>query len=232
MTATDTSALAGTYPLATARKYYAQPLRNYLMHETGLRILARKVQLIGAQYDKALLPVFTYSKDHYYRIFFRCEKGKSKVDKMLTLHKYFMFCENCQGFHVTEYNIEQCETCKKNKEFAGPLWAGALFDKQLIKKMKEEDYAKTIDDKENTKFFEMVCEEALSDTNDDSEKFVGFYELPDFMKTHKIKKSMRLNDIIEALKLKGFKAARTHLGKQGIKTDAGPEDVVGILTTK
>lgn len=109
VTATDTSALAGTYENACKRKYWALPLRNELQHEVGLRILIRKVQLVAAQYEKALTPLVSYSKDHYMRVFFRCEKAKSKVDVILKNHGYF--------------------------KDAGPMWLGSLQDKFLLKKM-------------------------------------------------------------------------------------------------
>ncbi|GAG35537.1 unnamed protein product, partial [marine sediment metagenome] len=78
VTATDTSALAGSFPAACKRKYWAVPIREELKHEIGLRILIRKVQLIGAQFDKALTPIFSYAEQHYMRAFFYCEKGKHK----------------------------------------------------------------------------------------------------------------------------------------------------------
>jgi len=109
VTATDTSALAGTYPKACKRKYFAKPLKNELKHEIGLRILIRKVQLIGAQYDKALMPIFSYSKEHYMRIFFKCDKGKKKVDRIIKKQDFY--------------------------EEAGPMWLGQLWDKKLVEKM-------------------------------------------------------------------------------------------------
>ncbi len=123
VTATDTSALAGTYPKACKRKYFATPLKNELKHEIGLRILIRKVQLIGAQYEKALIPIFSYSKEHYMRVFFRCEKGKKKVDEILKKHDFY--------------------------EKAGPLWLGQLWDKKLAERMYKNnkiDFLKTIKD--------------------------------------------------------------------------------------
>ena len=57
-----------------------------MMHETGLRILIRKVQLIGMQYEKALFPIFSYLKDHYFRVFFRCIKGKKICDEIAEKH--------------------------------------------------------------------------------------------------------------------------------------------------
>ena len=110
VTATDTAALTGTYEDACERKYWAKPLRNYLMHEIGLRILIRKIQLIGAQYEKALTPVLSYSKEHYYRIFFSCEKGKQKCDAIIKQHKFF-------------------------QEKYGPVWTGKLSDRKLVEKM-------------------------------------------------------------------------------------------------
>jgi len=50
VTATDTSALSGTYPNAGYRKYWAKTIRQEHKHEAGIRILIRKCQLIGAQY--------------------------------------------------------------------------------------------------------------------------------------------------------------------------------------
>ncbi|MBW2981130.1 tRNA (guanine(26)-N(2))-dimethyltransferase [Candidatus Woesearchaeota archaeon] len=111
VTATDTAALSGTYPDACLRKYWAVPLRNELMHEAGLRILIRKVQLIGAQFDKALVPVFSYSKEHYLRVFFKCEKAKKAVDGLLKQQGHF--------------------------DKAGPMWLGRLWDSKLVINMEK-----------------------------------------------------------------------------------------------
>lgn len=111
VTATDTGCLSGTFINACKRKYWAVPQRNETMHENGLRILIRKVQLIGADHGKALIPIYSYSKDHYFRIFFRCEKGKRKVDSVIRQHGMF--------------------------NSAGPLWLGELCDKKIAKKIAE-----------------------------------------------------------------------------------------------
>lgn len=95
VTATDTSNLAGAFPDACKRNYWAVPLKNYLMHEVGLRILIRKVQLIASQFDKALIPILSYCKDHYYRVFFICEKGRQKADEVIKQHNYLLFCNEC-----------------------------------------------------------------------------------------------------------------------------------------
>ena len=109
VTATDTSALCGTFPKACIRKYWALPRKDTVMHETGLRILIRKIQLVAAQFDKSLTPIFSYSKEHYMRVFLRNEKGKNDVDKILKRHDFF--------------------------NNTGPIWLGNLWDKELVEKI-------------------------------------------------------------------------------------------------
>ena len=135
VTATDTSALCRTYPEACLRKYWAKPRRDSVMHETGLRILIRKVQLVGVQYDKALIPIFSYYKDHYFRAFFKCVRSKKECDKVIKKHSLF--------------------------NGAGPLWTGRLWDKNLVKRIY--DLALKNNDKKLHKFLEIIKNESKID---------------------------------------------------------------------
>ncbi|MBD3263132.1 methyltransferase [Candidatus Woesearchaeota archaeon] len=109
VTATDTSALCGTYVKACKRKYRAKPLRNYLMHELGIRILIKKIQEVAAQYDIALTPIFCHSTRHYMRVYLKADSGAKKADKILKQHCMY--------------------------EGAGPFWTGDLWDTKLANKM-------------------------------------------------------------------------------------------------
>ena len=204
VTNTDTAALTGTYPKVCMRKYWAVPKLDYMMHETGLRILIRKIQLVGMQYERALVPIFSYCKDHYFRIFFRCVKGKKECDKLVKEHGMF--------------------------KDAGPLWLGKLWDSKLVNKM----YSKIIKDKsilknsmnkrtnkkrinnnlnQNNYYNELI--KLLKIIKDESKiDSVGFFD------THKMKKIARKDDLIKKIKKKGFKAASTHFSGTGIRTDA------------
>lgn len=112
VTATDTSVLAGSYPDACRRKYWADPIEGERKHEVGLRILVRKCQLVAAQHDKALTPLLVYNKDHYYRAIFSVEKGKRKADALLALHGHWA-----------------------QEPKAGPLWTGRLADPAFVDRM-------------------------------------------------------------------------------------------------
>src|SRR3989338_574984 len=152
VTATDTSALAGTYPQACIRKYWAAPKKDALMHETVLRILIRKIQLVAAQYDKALTPIFSYSKEHYMRVFLRNGKGKNKADEILKMHGLF--------------------------NNAGPMWLGNLFDSELCSRIYQNSIKNKTFNKNNEliKFLKMIKDESkintvgFYDLNDVAEK--------------------------------------------------------------
>ena len=208
VTATDTAALTGTYPKVTKRKYWAKAVRNYMMHEIGLRILIRKVQLQGVQFDKALIPILAYHKDHYFRIYLRNVKGKEQCDKLLKQHRYLLFNPKMLEFTVSEFNQE------KDFEYLGPLWGGKLSDKKILGKMKKENPFP-----EEQKFLDLLYEESKLDT-------IGFYDL------HVIAKKYGLETTKLEPVLKKVKGVRTQFSGTGIKTKAGIREVVKTMKLK
>jgi len=205
ITATDTAALTGTYPKVTKRKYWAKAVRNYMMHEIGLRILIRKLQLQGVQFDKALIPILAYHKDHYFRIYFRCVKGKERCDQLLKEHQYLLFNPKTLEFKTSDFNAE------KGFEYFGPLWAGKLSDKKLIAKMKKENPFP-----EEHKFLDLLHQESKND-------IVGFYDLHVIAKKYGVE-TTRLEPV-----LKKVKGVRTQFSGTGIKTKVGIKKMVKIL---
>lgn len=210
VTATDTAALTGTYPQVTRRKYWAEPLRNYMMHETGLRILIRKIQLLGIQFDKALTPILSYSKDHYFRIYLQAEKGKEKCDTLIAKHQYLLSCPQCLEFKTSTLNNELCG-CGALFQFTGPLWTGLLADPTLISSM-----AKNNSFPEEQKFLDVLNEESTLD-------IVGFYDLHVLAKKNQ-KEPPRMETALRELK-----GVRTHFSATGIKTKADLRTVVSVL---
>lgn len=215
VTATDTAALSGTAPRACLRKYWSFPLKNYLMHELGLRILARRVQLAAASYEKALTPVYSYSMLHYMRIFFRCSSKVSDVDSVLKSHQNISCCGNCLSIELSAK--EKCSNCKSGKTaVAGPLWGGNLWDDELAAEI-----CKKNEDEKNSGFVKTISEEARIPS-------FGFYD------THAFSSKLgihvpKLESVISALRKQGFMAARTHLSGNGVRTNAGSSAFARIL---
>lgn len=204
VTATDTSALCGTFPKACLRKYWAMPKRDAIMHETGLRILIRKIQLIAAQYDKALVPIFSYSKEHYMRVFLKNEKGKNKVDGILNLHGCF--------------------------NEAGPMWLGDLWDKKLansiyLNMMLNNVFNVLNKNKELANFLSIVKEESKINC-------VGFYDLHDISEKIKIKYLQKKEVIINKIKQSGYKSSNTHFKGEGVRSDIPYSKFVSLLKNK
>ncbi|MBI4919087.1 tRNA (guanine(10)-N(2))-dimethyltransferase [archaeon] len=195
VTATDTAALCGTYPEAGLRKYWAIPLRNELMHEMGVRILIRKVQLIGAQHEKALTPIFSHSTQHYMRVYFQCEKRKTQVDNVLKQHKWIHYNEKTLEHFISDNNKE------KNMKSAGPLWIGNLWDEKLVEKM--------IENSEHKEFLKVILAEARINV-------VGFYD------THKFASLLKKSPPKKEILLKY--GTETHFSYKGIKSKLSVEE--------
>ena len=200
VTATDTAALSGTYAKVTRRKYWGTSLRNYLMHEIGLRILIRKIQLQGVQFDKALIPILAYHKDHYFRIYFQNNKGKEKCDKLLKHHQYFLFNHKTLEFKISHYNKEEGFIA------AGPIWTGQLKDQKLITKISK-----------NNKFPQ-------------EEKFLSLLEeeldIPGFHDMHALAKNYNKEPTKLEPFLKKVKGTRTQFSPTGVKTKKSFKEII------
>ncbi|MGV8151080.1 MAG: hypothetical protein ACP5NV_05110 [Candidatus Woesearchaeota archaeon] len=211
VTATDTAPLAGTYPDACIRKYWAKPINNHLMHEAGLRILIRKIQLIATSHDKALIPIYSYFKDHYFRIFFKCIKGKRECDNVIKNHKYLLYCNTCQSSRISDLNHGIC--CNSDMIHAGRLWSGELWDSILAKKI----FSYSKDDK------------FLQTINDESKiKTVGFYDLHQLAKKHKFK-IPNYERLLSELN-KHTPSSRTIFSEHGIRTEMKVHELINYIT--
>ena len=222
VTATDTAALCGTSRNACLRKYSSKPLKNEFCHETGLRILISKVQSAGAQYDKALIPIFSYSKEHYFRVFFECIKGKKKVDETMKNHGYILHCKQCLFRKNADsiFNDEKCPLCKSKLDYAGKIWLGQLWNKKLVTKMNQD--AKKSDNKELIKLMQIISNE--SKINE-----VGFYDIAKVVKHNKLKNVPKKNLLISEIKKAGFKAAETHIRPNSIKSNIELKELLKLI---
>ncbi|MGM5483552.1 MAG: hypothetical protein ACQER9_01395 [Nanobdellota archaeon] len=120
ITNTDTAALCGTYPKVTSRRYNSKSFNYAARHEIGLRILAKKIQQMAMIYSKALIPVMSFAKDHYMRIYFKCYHSNEKCNKIAKMHTHM----KADRYHMFSDS--------SNAEAIGPLWKGNLQDKKLL----------------------------------------------------------------------------------------------------
>ncbi|MBA3064413.1 tRNA (guanine(10)-N(2))-dimethyltransferase [Candidatus Woesearchaeota archaeon] len=222
VTATDTAALCGTSRNACLRKYSSKPLKNEFCHELGLRILIKKVQESASQHDKALTPIFSYSKEHYFRIFLKCEKGKKKADEIMKNHGYILHCKKCLFRKNADsiFNDEKCPLCKSKLDYAGKIWLDPLYDKKLAEKMSQE--ARKSENKELIKLMQVISNE--SKINE-----VGFYDIAKVVKHNKLKNVPKKELLINEIKKQGFKAAETHIRPNSIRSNIKLKELLKLI---
>ena len=213
VTATDTAALAGTSPGACERKYWATPLRNEFMHETGARIMIRRVQLSGMQYEKALIPIFTYNDQHYTRSFFICEKGRNKASDISKNFGYISYCAKCLNREIGQFPINNCSVCREHNNHAGPLWAGAINDRKLLGKM----LLKT----KNPMLQTMKKESNIP--------VQWFFDLNNISGRYRVKNPPNIEDAMKKIRKLGHEAERTQFGGQAIRTNANITQIADAL---
>lgn len=225
VTATDTSALCGTYKEPCIRKYNAKPYKSEYCHENGIRILAGFVALTLAKYSKCIDIKMSHSTEHYMRLYIKIEKGSKKSDETLKNIGYISHCRNCLH-RQTKKGLasaieENCPVCGEKLVHAGPLWLGNIQDKEFIQKMIDESENKKINTKKQAlKLLNSCLQEADAPAT--------FFDIHSICKSLKIS-APKLDLIFDELKNKGFIAIKTHYNPLGIKTDANILDLQKVL---
>ena len=225
VTATDTSALCGTYKEPCIRKYNAKPYKSEYCHENGIRILAGFVALTLAKYSKCIDIKMSHSTEHYMRLYIKIEKGSKKSDETLKNIGYISHCRNCLHRQTSKGLAsaieENCPVCGEKLVHAGPLWLGNIQDKEFIQKM--------IDESENKKInTEKQALKLLNSCLHEADAPATFFDIHSICKSLKIS-APKLDLIFDELKNKGFIAIKTHYNPLGIKTDANISDLKKIL---
>lgn len=216
VTATDTSALCGTYKKPCIRKYGSKPLRNEYCHETGIRILAGFLCRTFSKYKKFLKFQFSHSTEHYMRLYALVGKGAENTDKSLQNLGYIAYCPKCLNRHVfkglTPLIPVKCQECGELWNISGPLWTGKIQDSDFILSMINTVPDLNLNTKKNVLKLLKKCHE-------ESDAPPTFYDLHVICK--KLKTSAPpLDSTINLIKNEGYPVYKTHFNHNGIKTDA------------
>lgn len=227
VTATDTSALCGTYKEPCIRKYNAKPYKSEYCHETGIRILAGFVALTLAKYSKSIEVKLSHSTEHYMRLYIEVKKGSKKSDECLKNIGYISHCKHClyreenKGLATSTPNI--CPECGEKLIQAGPLWLGEIQNEEFISKMIVESENKKLNTKEDVlKLLESCRIEAKSPAT--------FYDVHKICKILKIS-APKLDLVFSNLEKEGFEAVKIHFNPLGIKTNAPLKKIKEIIKT-
>ena len=215
VTATDTSALCGTYKEPCIRKYNAKPYKSEYCHENGIRILAGFLALTLAKYGKYIEVKMSHSTEHYMRLYINVKKGPKKTDECLKNIGYISHCKNCLHRQTTK------GLAGEKLIHAGPLWLGPIQNKEFIEQMINEiDYKKINTEKQALKLLNSCLIE--------SEAPATFFDVHNICKTLRIS-APKLDLIFDKIKDEGYSAVKTHYNPLGIKTNANITEIKNTL---
>ena len=207
ITATDTAPLAGAHAPKCRRRYQSEPVRGYMCHEGGLRILMCSIARELAKFDRGMKPLLSFYADHYFRAYIQVEEGAEKADRMLAQLGYM------------EYNTETLERSTSDRydpvHKYGPFWLGPLHDQEFVSRM---DASGMATEKRCNKYLDLWRNEL------DSEVFV--YDMSE-LSSHIKMSPAKLADFIDLLNTNG-RASFTHISPTSFKTDLALNDVISL----
>ena len=223
LTATDTAVLCGPQAKACLKNYHAKNLNNEFTHETGTRLLIKRVMDIAGENDRGIVPLFSLSNRHYIKLLLKVEKGAEKAYDNLEHIGYISYCISC-GFRKSGKRIENnCPICKNLMDYAGPLWLGPLHEKKFLRQIS------VLNKKRNYTHQKEIARTLSFMTNEISFP-PYFYDLHRECKRIKVSRVPKLDIVIKKLCKKGT-AVRTHFAENGIKTDCTIKEFQKILRT-
>lgn len=207
ITATDTAPLAGAHAPKCRRRYQSEPVRGYMCHEGGLRILMCTIARELAKFDRGMKPLLSFYADHYFRTYIQVQEGVENADRMLDQLGYM------------EYDMQTMErsTSKRydEKHRLGPFWLGPLHDQDFVRRMDPEGMAT---EKRCAKYIDLWSNEI------DTEVFL--YDMSE-LSSHLKMSPPKIDDFIDLLNTSG-RAAKTHICPTSFKTDLPLNEVLSL----
>ncbi len=203
VTATDTATLCGTYPKVCLRRYYSVPLHSYFMKEVGLRILLGFLCREACIYDKAIIPILSYSTDHYFRAYVKVISGVSQANNSINYFK-----------RVKSSELPWFISSKKE---IGPLWIGKLHNKRILSDLLSILFVKKL----NTK--NVLCKR-LDLFEEEADAPCFFYTSENLASFFK-KSPPKLEFIFDKLRKSGYDVCRTQFSQTGFKTNAPQKEI-------
>ena len=222
-TATDLPVLYGIHPKPANRRYGVHIHPTEYGHELAIRVLIQKIIKVAAVHEKASYPIFCYYADHYVRVNLVLKRGKENINYLLDEIGYVEDCRKC-GYRKTLFHLSQlsksCPICGFEIRHIGPVWLGPLFDEDCRRMIRLASATPYCESGRIRKFLNLALEEAGSPPL--------FYSLSLICDRLNMPQ-MRSSEVVDALKERGYKASRTHIQGDAIKTDAPVSVVEEVL---
>jgi len=208
ISATDTATLCGAHRKKCLRRYGAIPVRGHGVKEAGVRILLGFIAREAASHDYGFVPLISYSRSHYFRVYGMMEKGAKRADECLK-NMGWLYWDDGWNVSPLEYPVRNAH---------GPMWIGEIHSVKLIRRMTEEMKSRVLEHEyEIRKLFTYFEKEA--------DMPPLYYETGNIASDFKAGQP-RINVLLHKLRENGYRAERCHFSPDAIKTDA-PYSIIG-----
>ncbi|MEB3861881.1 MAG: tRNA (guanine(10)-N(2))-dimethyltransferase [Desulfurococcales archaeon] len=217
VTATDLAVLEGSKQRAALRRYMARLERIPHSKEVAVRALIGYIARVAAGLDKAVEPLLSYYQGHYVRLYLRVERGARRADLMLEKHLGYLYY--CPGDGTAWLGEPGCDSPRR----LGPLWVGSLWDPRFVELTLREVEARAYlqSRREALRLLGIVRGEAGLG--------VVVHQRIDSIASSLRVSMPRRRAVLEELSRMGYRAVETHFSPVGVRSDADPGVVAGVV---
>ena len=224
VTATDTAPLCGAHLRAGMRRYFAQPMNTEYHAEVGLRILLGFVVRKMVKYDRGLVPLCCFAREHFVRLHLALSEGAAAADRTLARIGYVHQCRRCPGRAEQAGLLPEpaaCPACGGETSPVGPLWLGQVNDPTTIAAMRGAVDGPPL--AQGTALGRML---AVLEAELPTSTFYDYHVLA----KREVVSPPAIETVLERLRSEGYRASRAHYAGTALKTDAPLDAVLEALT--
>ncbi len=215
VSATDLQVLHGLFNDACKKKYHGTPIKTTYSNEIATRLILGMIITVAARLDVEATPIFSETNQHYYRVYLRI---LNKPDTR-TMIGFIGHCRNCGNRSATLDSEKSCSLCGAGLELAGPLWVGALFEREFTESMLMEASNYPVDKK---------CVKSLQKCVLESQMPACYYTLDEIAEVLRTS-PLPLQETILRLHQNGFSASPTSFNPTGFRTNCTIDKIKEIL---
>ncbi|MFN7991925.1 MAG: tRNA (guanine(10)-N(2))-dimethyltransferase [Candidatus Micrarchaeia archaeon] len=224
VTATDVAVLCGGRTAACMKNYHSKPMNNEFTHETGMRIMLKRIAEVAAEFNMGIEPLLSLSDKHYLKSVIRLKRSADHADDSMKKLGHVYYCRKC-GFRGDGKFPKPCARCGIETDYAGPIWLGELHDAGFLDKMSALNRSRSYSDQVQIgKMLSLMAGE------------IGlppyYYNVHSICQMHGLKSVPSMDDLLSALRSGGARAVRTHFSPISLKTDAPLERLLEVISWK
>ena len=259
VSATDTAALTGSSKPALLRRYGARVNTEGLAHDSGMRVLLACIARNAASHDRSIQPILSIWDSHHLRVSVKVRKSikisnelendlgwrvaEPTSDEVLaSMDAKLMPKSSIESLPMHCLLPLSHPIKRKDKRISGPLWIGPIGDSEVMSSFTEEEALSLCTngfEEENLLSwsegdFELEKRSILRSIRyiEDEAEVADCQQLiltDDLASWQNQGSPPSPNIMIQLLREKGFKAARSHYSKPSFRTNAPWDAIVECL---